>query len=89
MKKLCFTLGVVLLGINLLFAQDSKNQDDEKYNIHIKKSTTAIKLDGMLDEDSWKAAEVAKNFFLNRCVIQHPVGPCSSVSFQIDCAVLS
>lgn len=66
MKKLYFTVGAILLGINLLFAQNSKNQDDDKYNIHIKKSTTPIKLDGLLDEDSWKTAEVAKNFFLNR-----------------------
>ncbi|MFY7909955.1 MAG: DUF5916 domain-containing protein, partial [Emticicia sp.] len=66
MKKLYFiTVGIILLGINLLFAQDSK-KDNDKYNIHIKKSTTPIKLDGLLDEDSWKTAEVAKNFFLNR-----------------------
>lgn len=67
MKKLYFvSVGAILLGINLLFAQDSKNQDEDKYNIHIKKSSTPIKLDGLLDEDSWKAADVAKNFFLNR-----------------------
>lgn len=65
MKKLYFTVGAILLGINLLFAQDSK-KDNGKYNIHIKKSTTPIKLDGLLDENSWKTAEVAKNFFLNR-----------------------
>lgn len=66
MKKLYFTVGVILLAMNLLFAQDQKNQDEDKYTIHIKKSNTPIKLDGLLDEDSWKAADVAKNFFLNR-----------------------
>lgn len=66
MKKLYFTVGVILLAMNLLFAQDQKNQDEDKYTIHIKKSNTPIKLDGLLDEDSWKAADIAKNFFLNR-----------------------
>lgn len=65
MKKLYFTVGAILLGMNLLFAQDSK-KDEDKYTIHIKKSTTPIKLDGLLDEDSWKTADIAKNFFLNR-----------------------
>ncbi|AFK02550.1 hypothetical protein Emtol_1401 [Emticicia oligotrophica DSM 17448] len=66
MKKLYFTIGVILLGINLLFAQESKNRDEEKYTIRIKKAKEALKLDGVLDEGSWNTAEIAKNFFLNR-----------------------
>jgi hypothetical protein len=67
MKKLYFTaIGAILWGMTTLSAQDNKTQDDEKYNIHIKKSKTPIKLDGLLDEDTWKSADVAKNFFLNR-----------------------
>lgn len=66
MKKLYFTIGAILLVINLLIAQENKTQEDEKYNIHIKKTKTPIKLDGILDEDAWKTADIAKDFFLNR-----------------------
>jgi hypothetical protein len=66
MKKLYFTVGAFLLGIGLLLAQDNKTQEEEKYNLHVKKTKTPIKLDGLLDEDSWKTADIAKNFFLNR-----------------------
>ncbi|CAH0996562.1 hypothetical protein EMA8858_02694 [Emticicia aquatica] len=66
MKKLYATVGAILLGINLLSAQNNATQEDDKYSIHIKKTKTPIKLDGLLDEDSWKSADLAKNFFLNR-----------------------
>ncbi|WP_435357297.1 DUF5916 domain-containing protein [Emticicia sp. SJ17W-69] len=67
MKKLYFTaIGAILWGINTLSAQDSQTQEEDKYSIHIKKSKTPIKLDGLLDEDTWKSADVAKDFFLNR-----------------------
>jgi hypothetical protein len=66
MKKLYSTIGAILMGICTLSAQDNKTQDDNKYNIHIKKAKTPIKLDGLLDEDSWKTADIAKDFFLNR-----------------------
>lgn len=67
MKKLYFTaIGVILLGVNTLSAQDNKTAEEDKYSIHIKKSKTPIKLDGLLDEDAWKLADIAKDFFLNR-----------------------
>ena len=67
MKKLYTTIGAILLGITTISAQDNKTtQGDEKYNLHIKKSKMPIKLDGVLDEDAWKSADLAKDFFLNR-----------------------
>ncbi len=66
MKNLYLAVGVILLGMNTLFAQDNNTADEEKYNIHIKKSKTPIKLDGLMDEESWKTADIAKSFFLNR-----------------------
>jgi hypothetical protein len=65
MKKLYTALGAVLLGICTLSAQDNKTNDD-KYNLHIKKTKTPMKLDGLLDEDAWKSADIAKDFFLSR-----------------------
>lgn len=67
MKKLYFTaIGAILWGISTLSAQDNQTQEEDKYSIHIKKSKTPIKLDGLLDEDAWKSADMAKDFFLNR-----------------------
>ncbi|WP_394990974.1 DUF5916 domain-containing protein [Emticicia sp.] len=67
MKKLYFTtIGAILWAINVLSAQDNKTQEDDKYSIHIKKSKTPIKLDGLLDDDAWKTADLAKDFFLSR-----------------------
>ncbi len=41
-------------------------QNSDSYEIRIKKSADKIKLDGLLDENAWKIAEVAENFYLNR-----------------------
>ncbi len=64
MKKLYFTvIGAILWGVHTLSAQDNKTAEEDKYSIHIKKSKTPIKLDGLLDEDTWKLADIAKDFF--------------------------
>ena len=47
-------------------AQDMMAQDaGEKYLLHIKKSSEAIKLDGVLDEPFWQNAEKATDFYQN------------------------
>ncbi|MBA4853972.1 carbohydrate binding family 9 domain-containing protein [Emticicia sp. BO119] len=66
MKKLYATIGAILCVLSSLSAQDNKTSNEEKYSIHIKKSAAPIKLDGLLDEEIWKTADVAKDFFLNR-----------------------
>lgn len=58
-------MGIILCALNLN-AQDNKTPNEERYVIHIKKSALPIKPDGLLDEDIWKIADVAKAFFLNR-----------------------
>ncbi|WP_259016894.1 carbohydrate binding family 9 domain-containing protein [Emticicia fluvialis] len=65
MKKLYLAIGIFLCALNLI-AQENKTSNDEKYVIHIKKSVAPIKLDGHLDEEIWKTADVAGNFFLKR-----------------------
>lgn len=62
MKRFYLSLLALLCLSYLCFPQS----DDEKYSIHIKKTKTPIKLDGILDEDTWKSADIAKDFFLNR-----------------------
>lgn len=44
------------------FGQDTP---EERYHIHIKKATGEIKIDGNLDETSWKTAERATNCYQN------------------------
>ncbi len=64
-----FLLSVWLcLHFSSLIAQENSNSQtkEEKYSIRIKKTKTPIKLDGLLEEDSWKNADIAKDFFLNR-----------------------
>ena len=36
----------------------------ENYRLSIKKTQESIKIDGILDETTWKDAEVAKDFFM-------------------------
>jgi len=37
---------------------------NEQFQVHISKASSAIKVDGIMDEQAWKNAEVAKNFFM-------------------------
>lgn len=66
MKKLYATIGAILCVMSNLSAQDNKTSNEEKYSIHIKKSAVPIKLDGLLEEEIWKTADIAKDFFLGR-----------------------
>jgi hypothetical protein len=62
MKFIAGSLSLVIL----LFSISVFAQNDEKYIIHIKKTPTPIKLDGLLDEGSWQQSDLAKDFFLNQ-----------------------
>jgi hypothetical protein len=44
----------------ILFAQ----KKNEKYQLHIKKASSSIKVDGIMDEQAWKDADVAADFFM-------------------------
>lgn len=50
-------VGAIPLSI---FAQ----KKNEAYQLHIHKTTSPIKVDGIIDEETWKNAEVAKDFFM-------------------------
>jgi len=53
-----FTLILLLLVIKPAFSQSNA----EDYLLHIKRATDKIVIDGVLDEDSWTTADVAKDF---------------------------
>lgn len=56
----------LLLITTLLFsitANCQNTDNDKKYKIHIKKAVGKIVLDGKLDEDDWKNASTADNFW--------------------------
>jgi hypothetical protein len=58
-KKVLLFASLCLFGMNL-FAQ----KINEKYEYHINKATSSIKIDGKLDEEGWKKCEVAKDFWM-------------------------
>src|SRR5215203_2140941 len=59
-KRLCwFVLTFVFTWIQL-HAQ-KKNQD---YTLEIRKATSAITIDGILDEQAWLDCDVAKDFYM-------------------------
>lgn len=56
-----FLTTVLLLGITFcVFAQNKPGSQ-----VHIKRAKGEIKLDGVIDEDDWQSADVAKNWYLN------------------------
>ncbi|MBL7853242.1 MAG: hydrolase [Cyclobacteriaceae bacterium] len=57
-----FIFSSVLL---LLVALRADAQNKPGTELRIRKTTDAIKLDGVLDEPAWKAAQVATDFFMN------------------------
>ncbi|MDZ7897346.1 MAG: DUF5916 domain-containing protein [Arcicella sp.] len=59
MKKVLLFASLCLFGINI-FAQ----KINEKYEYHINKTTSLIKIDGKVDEEGWTKCEVAKDFWM-------------------------
>ncbi|HKG69283.1 MAG TPA: DUF5916 domain-containing protein [Segetibacter sp.] len=55
---------VVLLVISVGFLSSKAQKKNEQFQIHISKTSSAIKVDGIMNEETWKNAEVAKNFFM-------------------------
>ncbi len=53
-------ISLLTLFINNLYSQKI-NQD---FKIHPKKIDEKIKIDGLINENEWKNADVAKNFFM-------------------------
>ena len=55
-------LVLILVGEEYFFADAQKKNG--LFQIHVAKAISAIKVDGIMDEEAWKYAEVAKNFFM-------------------------
>ena len=59
-------INTVLLILLLSFLKGaSQNSSDfrEKFKINIHKATSKIKIDGLLDEDSWQTADQTSDFW--------------------------
>lgn len=54
----------VLLYLSGNFLSLKAQKKNEQFQIHIGKTSSAIKVDGIMNEETWKNAEVAKNFFM-------------------------
>jgi hypothetical protein len=55
MKKLITLFGLLCLILNISFSQDD-------YQLTIRKATSAIVLDGQLDEQAWLVADTTTSF---------------------------
>jgi hypothetical protein len=56
----CLFMGVLFTACAPLFAQNSTNKTD--FQIHIKKTTSPVKVDGDLSDAAWSNAEKVRNF---------------------------
>ena len=61
MKKFLLFISITFWFSSNSFCQNTDN--DKKYKLHIKKAIGKIVLDGKLDEEDWKNARVADNFW--------------------------
>ena len=59
MLKVSLLLFSILIG-QTLFAQ----KENDKYQLHIKKASSSIRIDGVMDEQAWSDATVATDFFM-------------------------
>lgn len=59
-SKLVFITLFLLCAIGRLQAQ----KINEEYRLHIKKASSTIQIDGVIDEQAWREAEVASNFHM-------------------------
>lgn len=68
MHSLRYTAAFVIFCYSIAYAQmdtePPSNEPEKIYQVHIKKTESEIKLDGILDEEPWKNAEVANNFWM-------------------------
>lgn len=53
----------VLIFVFVSHLLSNAQKKNEQFQIHITKASSAIKIDGIMDEEAWKNAEVAKSFF--------------------------
>ena len=60
-STLLMTASLILL-LMLSTINKSLGQSNESYHLKIKKSSGQIYVDGILDEEAWKVADVADNF---------------------------
>ena len=62
MRTSIIFISVILLTINNLSFGQTRGVNRDKYRISIKHTNEEIKIDGILDEESWKAAEPTGKF---------------------------
>ncbi len=59
MKKTLLLFSILLINLSI-----SAQKINEKYQVHINKATSEIRIDGKLDEAQWQRCEAAKDFWM-------------------------
>ena len=62
-KSMLLTWIMILFSVQFLFAE---NDNQENYQVQIKRAKGPILLDGLIDEADWNAANVYKDFWVNQ-----------------------
>ncbi|HEX8358292.1 MAG TPA: DUF5916 domain-containing protein, partial [Segetibacter sp.] len=62
--KWLFINPALLLFFCLIYESSAAQKKNEAYQLHIQKTSSIIKIDGIADEAGWKNTEVAKDFFM-------------------------
>jgi hypothetical protein len=60
-----FPVRILIVLIFAVYCQALFAQNKPGTKLHIKKATGEIKVDGVLDEDDWQVADVAKEWYMN------------------------
>lgn len=62
--KIGWLVLTILFIISLSSALAQKQKKNFNYQLNIKKAKSAVVIDGILNEPDWKAADVAKDFYM-------------------------
>lgn len=60
MRKFILTVLILIITVPFLFAQKINSQ----YQLHIRKASSEVRIDGAIDEQAWQDAEVATDFYM-------------------------
>ena len=84
MSKLSVIYIVLLTYSAALFSQPDVSKFKEEFQLHANKTSETIKIDGKLDEETWKSAEIGTNFWLKVPKFAENADPKTQVYISYD-----
>lgn len=88
MRTILILLLCIMWGMPVLNSQNTplsiNTTNAEKYQIHIKRASESITIDGVLNETTWKTSEIAQNFWQQQPVDDKPASRRTEVRIAYD-----